>query len=83
MGKYWFTTATLLFQTVSKSDDGTIRGLASAGWEVKIRLTLGVPQLAGHKEQPVWLPLKIASRTSDTARSVPFSPPGRRCPKGG
>src|SRR5215475_1785179 len=41
MGKYWFTTATVLFHTVSKSDEGTTRGLGSTGRAAKIRSTFG------------------------------------------
>src|SRR5262249_62082077 len=70
MGKYWFTTATDLFQTFSKSADGTDRGLAIAGLGAKIRLTWGVPQFAGQTEQPIWLAPKAASRTTATAAVV-------------
>src|SRR5438270_7893119 len=72
MGKYWLTTATLRLQTVSKSDEGTTKGLGSTGAGVKIRLTRGRLQVEGPAVQPAWLPPRTASMTSDTAPAAVF-----------
>jgi hypothetical protein len=52
MSKYLLTTATVLFQTISKSDDGTTSGFVMTGRGAKIRLTLGARQADDPELQP-------------------------------
>src|ERR1017187_2422192 len=62
MSKYLSTSATVLFQSFSKSLDGTESGLGTAGRGEKILVTLGGRQPEGAMLHPDWLPARPASK---------------------